>query len=145
MIRGSCLCGSIKFEFTGEMTPIQYCHARRCRKASGAAAAAEALIPIEGFKWLSGEDKLTHYTAPLLRSPPAYQRAFCSICGSPMPKSVTGLAFMFVNPGVLDDRSDQRPVRHAFTGQKACWHEITDALPQHVGLPEGPNVHTLKL
>ena len=144
MIRGSCLCGSVNFEFSGDMTPIQYCHAKRCRKASGAASSVEALAPVDGFKWLSGEDKLTHYVAPLMHSPPAYRKAFCSTCGSPMPKKMEGLPFMLINPGVLDNDPNARPFRHAFTAQKACWHEITDALPQHEDLPDGPNVYTLK-
>ena len=144
MIHGSCLCGAVSFQFSGEMTPIQYCHAKRCRKASGASASAEALARVDGFKWLSGDDQLIHYTAPLMHSPPAYQRAFCSTCGSPMPVQLEGLPFMFINPGVLDDDPQTRPFRHAFTAQKACWHKITDALPQHEALPDGPNAYTLK-
>ena len=144
MIHGSCLCGSVKFQFSSDMTPIQYCHAKRCRKASGAASSVEALAPVDGFKWLSGEDKLTHYAAPLIHSPPAYRLAFCSTCGSPMPEKMEGLPFMFINPGVLDNDPKARPFRHAFTAQKACWHEITDALPQHEALPDGPNAYTLK-
>ncbi|MFT5696287.1 MAG: hypothetical protein ACI9QQ_002267, partial [Myxococcota bacterium] len=42
MIRGSCLCGSVRYEISGKLSPIQYCHAQRCRKASGAAFATEA-------------------------------------------------------------------------------------------------------
>jgi hypothetical protein len=144
MTSGSCLCGAVKFEFSGEMTPIQYCHAKRCRKSSGAASAVEALAPVDGFTWVSGEDNLTRFEAPLMDSPPAYRKAFCSTCGSPMPERLEGLPFMFINPGVLDDDPGSRPFRHAFTGQKACWHEIADQLPQHQALPDGPNVNTLK-
>jgi len=144
MIRGSCLCGAVTFEISGELTPMQYCHAERCRKASGAAASPEALAPADGFAFVSGEDSLTFYEAPLLEKPPAYRRAFCSTCGSPMPHRLEGLPYVFLNPGVLDDDPVSRPFRHAFTGQKACWHEIVDSLPQHEALPDGPNVDTLK-
>ena len=41
MIRGSCLCGDVAFEIEGEVTPIQLCHAERCRKATGGATAPE--------------------------------------------------------------------------------------------------------
>jgi len=144
MIRGSCFCGAVSFQFSGEMTPIQFCHAERCRKSTGAAMAAEALAPVDGFEWVSGEDNLTHCEAPLLGAPPAYRKSFCSTCGSPMPSQIDGLPFMFISPGVLDDDPGSRPMRHAFVGQKACWHEIVDELPQHEGLPGGPNVNTLK-
>jgi hypothetical protein len=106
--------------------------------------AAEALAPVDGFEWVSGEDNLTHCEAPLLGAPPAYRKSFCSTCGSPMPSQIDGLPFMFISPSVLDDDPGSRPMRHAFVGQKACWHEIVDELPQHEGLPDGPNVNTLK-
>jgi len=144
MIRGSCFCGAVSFQFSGEMTPIQFCHAERCRKSTGAAMAAEALAPVDGFEWVSGEDNLTHCEAPLLGAPPAYRKSFCSTCGSPMPSQIDGLPFMFISPGVLDDDPGSCPMRHAFVSQKACWHEIVDELPQHEGLPDGPNVNTLK-
>ena len=144
MIRGSCFCGAVSFQFSGEMTPIQFCYAERCRKSTGAAMAAKALVPVDGFEWVSGEDNLTHCEAPLLGAPPAYRKSFCSTCGSPMPSQIDGLPFMSISPGVLDDDPGPRPMRHAFVGQKACWHEIVDELPQHEGLPDGPNVNTLK-
>lgn len=143
MIKGSCLCGAVVFEISGEITPIQYCHAERCRKATGGAFSPEALVPIDAFSWASGEDNLSHYEAPLLNGPPAYRKAFCSTCGSPMPEKLEGMPFMFLNPGVLDDDPVSRPFRHAYTGQMACWHEIADAMPQHQALPDGPTAETL--
>lgn len=61
-----------------------------------------------------------------------------------MPEKMEGLPFLFINPGVLDNDFNARPFRHAFTAQKAGWHEITDALPQHEAMPDGPNASTLK-
>ena len=33
--KGSCLCGSVSYQATGEMRPICACHCTQCRKLSG--------------------------------------------------------------------------------------------------------------
>jgi len=138
MIRGSCLCGGVTFAIDGELTPIQLCHATRCRKASGAAFAPEMLCRHADLRWLTGEALVREYEAPLLHTPPAYRRAFCATCGSPLPCGIAGTIYANVPTGVLDDDPGTRPFRHAFVAQRACWHEITDGLPQHDGRPPTP-------
>jgi hypothetical protein len=132
------LCGGVRFEIDGMLTPIQLCHATRCRKATGGAYAPEMLAAREGFRWLGGESLISRYEAPLLQEPPPYRRAFCSRCGSPLPIEIEGTPFMILIAGVLDGDPGTRPFRHAFVGQQACWHEITDALPRFAGQPPPP-------
>ena len=138
MIRGSCLCGAVAFEVAGDLTPIQLCHARRCRKATGAAVAPELLARTTGLRWIRGTDLVRVYEARLLEEPPAYRRAFCSTCGSPLPAEIEGNGFALLNPGVLDDDPGTREFRHAFVAQKAAWHRITDELPAFEGRPPPP-------
>lgn len=33
MIKGSCLCGKVKFEISGKPSSLSYCHCSRCRSA----------------------------------------------------------------------------------------------------------------
>ena len=138
MIRGTCLCGAVAFELEGELTPIQLCHAKRCRKATGAAVSPELLAGAAGLRWVRGREEVRVYEAPLLDQPPAYRRAFCGNCGSPLPIGIPGTEYVLVNPGVLDDDPGTREFRHAFVGQKATWHEITDALPTFEARPPPP-------
>ena len=138
MIRGSCLCGAVAFSIGGELTPIQLCHATRCRKATGGAYAPELLAPMKSLHWLRGADRVAIYQAPLLCEPPPYRRAFCSICGSPLPVEISGTPYVLVNPGVLDDDPGSRPLRHAFVAQKASWHELGDDLPRFSHRPPPP-------
>ena len=138
MVRGSCLCGAVTFEIEGELTPIQFCHATRCRKATGGAFAPEMLAPGAGFRFTSGEDVIQVYEAPLLEEPPAYQRAFCRTCGSPAPIALQGSPFVLLHAGLLDDDPGTRPFRHAFLRQRAAWHGIHDDLPQFEWRPPGP-------
>src|SRR2546427_1099567 len=108
MTKGSCLCGGVAFEIDGRLTPMQYCHARRCRKATGSAFAAELAALAADFRWTRGEDLITIYEAPLLRDPPPYRHAFCGICGSPLPVVLEGTALVVLHAGVLDDEPKTR-------------------------------------
>jgi hypothetical protein len=131
MVRGSCLCGAVAFAIEGRFTPVQICHARRCRKSTGSAFAPEVAVRADGFRWLRGEDHVQVYEAPLLREPPPFRRAFCRTCGSPLPVRREGTDFVVLLAGLLDDDPGARPFRHIFTGQAAPWWTIgDDGLPR---------------
>ncbi len=130
MITGSCLCGGVTFEIDGALTPMQYCHAARCRKVTGSAFASEVLARASDLRWTRGEELVAVFEAPLLREPPPYRHAFCRACGSPLPVVLDGTGFVALHAGVLDGEVDARPVRHIFVEQGASWHAITDELPR---------------
>ena len=135
MVTGTCLCGGVHFVIDGPLWPIQYCHATRCRKATGAAFAAELGVEASKLRWVRGEDLVTVFEAPLLREPPPYRHAFCRICGSPVPVRLEGTDLVSLHAGVLDGMPETHAFRHVFVGEQAPWHTITDALPcfeQHV-------------
>jgi hypothetical protein len=138
LVHGSCLCGAVAFEISGALTPIQLCHATRCRKATGAAFAPELLAEASGFRWTSGEDQVRTYEAPLLHEPPPYRRSFCGTCGSPLPCAIAGTPWIALVAGVLDDDPGTRPFAHAFVDQRACWHDIQDGLEQFPMRPPRP-------
>jgi RimJ/RimL family protein N-acetyltransferase len=130
VVGGTCLCGAVQFEIAGRVTPVQYCHATRCRKASGSAFAAELAAKAADLRWIRGEDLVTAYEAPLLREPPPYRHAFCRRCGSPLPVALEGTDFVVLHAGVLDGDPETRALRHIFVGQNPSWHAITDDLPR---------------
>jgi hypothetical protein len=138
MVRGSCLSGAVALEVNGDITPIQLCHATRCRKVTGVAASPELLVSAAGLRWVRGTELIRVYEAPLLDEPPAYRRAFCDTCGSPLRAELEGSGFALVNPGVLDDDPGTREFRHDFVSQKAPWHQITDGLPVFDSRPPVP-------
>jgi hypothetical protein len=131
MTRGSCLCGAVAFE-AGDPIELRNCHCSRCRKARGAAFAANLFVPTGAFRWLRGETLVTSYRLP---SAQRFGNSFCSICGSPMPRAVGTRNVVLIPAGALDDDPKVRTSSHIYVGSKAIWHEITDDLPQH---PEGP-------
>jgi hypothetical protein len=129
--KGSCLCGSIKYEIHGELTGTLHCHCSMCRKAHGAAFRTRASVRVKDFVWLSGEDLLTHY-----ESSPGEFRTHCRVCGSSMVtkfennKDVYGFAL-----GTLDTDPGVKPECHVFVGSKAPWYDIEDDLPQYEVFP----------
>jgi hypothetical protein len=130
MIRGSCLCGQVRFELEGAPQFINHCHCSMCRKAHGAAFGSFLHADGSGFHWLAGQAHVTNYP-----SSPANVRAFCSVCGSNVPVLEDEGRHVIIPAGSLDDDPIVRPVVHIHTDSRAPWFEITDALPQFAGFP----------
>lgn len=132
MIRGSCLCGSIRYEVRGPVGRVNNCHCIMCRKAHGAAFATFGRVKAEDFVLLSGADDLASY-----QSSPAVTRTFCKKCGSSLQFIVTERPELFgLALGTLDDDPGVRPSKHIFVDFKAPWFDISDDLPQHAERPK---------
>ena len=130
MIRGSCLCGQVRFELDGAPQFINHCHCSMCRKAHGAAFGSFLHADGNGFRWLVGELRVTNYP-----SSPGNVRGFCSVCGSNVPVLEDEGRHVIIPAGVLDDDPIVRPVVHIHTASQAPWFAITDALPQFAEFP----------
>ena len=126
MLKGSCLCGGIRYEIHAELKAVSNCHCGQCRKASGAAFGTGATIPTASFKFLVGEELLKEW-----ESSPGKRRCFCGQCGSPILKRNDArpetLRFRL---GTLDTDLGVKPSKHIYVGSKAPWVEINDGLPQ---------------
>ena len=131
MLRGSCLCGAVRYEVTGDLLFMGHCHCSRCRKAHGAAYVTWGGIRPKEFRWVSGENLVQGY-----ESSPGQQRCFCQKCGSPLVIA-HGEEVREVVIGGIDGDPGARPTEHIFVGSKAPWHEITDNLTRHETWPPG--------
>lgn len=130
MIRGSCLCGNVRFELTCSAQFINHCHCSMCRKAHGAAFGSFLHADGTGFRWITGESYVKNYP-----SSPGNVRAFCTGCGSNLPVLEDEGAHVIIPVGSLDDDPKVRPIVHIHTASQAPWYKITDDLPQ---FPEFP-------
>ena len=63
-LKGSCLCGAVAYEATGEATRFLHCHCSRCRKATGTGHASNLFLQPSALRWLSGEDQVRTYKVP---------------------------------------------------------------------------------
>jgi hypothetical protein len=131
LVRGSCLCGSIRYEVMGPLRGALNCHCSMCRKAHGAAFRSRAAVRRADFQFTQGESLLSRY-----ESSRGNYRCFCSRCGSPL------VSFFDADPntiglplGALDDDPGVRPGCHVHVASKAPWYEITDELPRFDEVP----------
>ena len=63
MHKGSCLRGNVEYEIRGELEPDYFCHCGRCRKASGSAFGANAMIASRDFSVTAGEASFRFFKA----------------------------------------------------------------------------------
>ena len=136
-VKGSCLCGGIRYEVTGPLGLVVHCHCSMCRKATGAAFRSRAAVPASAFRWLAGEALVSKY-----ESSPGETRTFCRVCGATLPTFFRDHPEQIGLPlGTLDDDPGVRPSAHVFVASKAPWFEIEDALPQFAELIVKPDEH----
>ena len=128
MIKGSCLCGKVKFEISGEPDSLSYCHCSRCRKAAGIFSAV-LIGKADDLRVAEGQDQIAKFKA----GPDAkFERCFCKQCGTSLGDMATGDIYV-VAASALDDDPGIRPTLHIHTASKPDWYEITDDLKKFEG------------
>jgi hypothetical protein len=132
---GSCLCGEVAYEASGEPLFMWNCHCQRCRRARGAAHGTNIFFKADQFRWLRGEDQIGDYKLPEARF---FGVAFCKKCGGAAPRLSRERGIAVIPAGSLDSVPTIGPRAHIFVGSKAGWFDITDSLPQHAEMPPPP-------
>jgi hypothetical protein len=130
MLRGSCLCGKVRYEIHGDPWFMYHCHCATCRRANGSSFATNIIVAATDFVLLAGRDALGAY-----ESSPNKLRHFCSACGSPIySQDEKTRGIVSVRCGTLETDPGIRPAMHAYVASKAPWFDICDDVPQK---PEG--------
>ena len=131
VLRGSCLCGKVRYEIRGAVSHMTHCHCSMCRKAHGAAFATYGRVQRSDFVLTRGVDDIASY-----HSSPGVIRTFCRQCGSTLqfisdkrPSTIS------VALGTLDDDPRIDTSSHIFVKSKAPWFQITDDMPQYAERP----------
>lgn len=86
-LRGSCLCGAVRYEAAGEPLRFLHCHCSRCRKATGTGHASNLFLQPGALRWLSGEENIHSFKVPDAQR---FTNSFCQACGSRLPRQATG-------------------------------------------------------
>jgi len=131
-VRGSCLCGGVRFVVDGDPIIARHCHCLRCRRGRAALHASNMVVPFGAIRITHGEDRVRAWKVPDARH---FTQCFCADCGSTVPTVDAGRGIAIVPMGCLDDAPRTVPSEHIWVGSKSSWHEIPDSLPQY---PEGP-------
>ena len=126
-IGGSCLCGSVHYEFNGPILSFNYCHYSRCRKATGSAHASNVFVVPSQFKWTRGEDLVARYDLPAAKS---FAVCFCRTCGTPLPHATRSGKVIVIPGGSLDEDPLVRPRQNIFWDSGPPWFLESGGLPR---------------
>jgi hypothetical protein len=113
--QGGCLCGSFRYEVTGEPLSSSICHCRSCRLASGAPSVGWLVVERHHFRVLSGRLTTFRSSTPVLRG-------FCQRCGTPLTyehdDSPSRIEF---TTATLDRPEAHPPSREIWLSEKIAW------------------------
>jgi hypothetical protein len=126
-LKGSCLCGEVRYTVADEFNYALICHCSQCRRVTGSAFKPFGGIAREKLELTRG--KVKRYGSALAHD------AHCRTCGSLLYSIVQRGTIAHVTYGTLIDAPSLKPAAHIFVASKAPWYEILDELPRHAELP----------
>lgn len=121
-LRGSCLCGGVRFEVTEPFVSVSQCHCTSCKRISGGTGTVSGRARTEAIRVLEGEELLKRY-----QPDEGSAKTFCSVCGSNLfgggwPES----EHASVRLSAIDDPFDRKPDAHIFVRSVAPWETLPD-------------------
>lgn len=125
---GSCLCGAVQYEISGEAAKFYHCHCRRCRKATGTGHASNLLVKPGALRWIKGEELIKSYKVPEAKR---FTNCFCSNCGGRVPRYSKETDMIVIPAGSLDSEPTIRPQARIFWGSRADWSCAAGDLPTY--------------
>ena len=127
-MRGSCLCGQVRYRVHGTLRSVVGCHCSQCRKASGHYVAATQALK-EQLE-IEGQSHITWY-----QSSAEARRGFCKTCGSQLFWTQLDSDRISIMAGTLDGETGLTMDRQIYSETKGDYYE----------LPEVPVVDQLSL
>ena len=123
---GGCECGAVRYEVTGTMRKVVYCHCTQCQRMSGFYVAATAcatedlrLVSESGLRWYKSSE--------------IADRAFCEVCGSNLFYRASNGKHMSIMAGTLDMPTGLFSREHIHVEDAGDYYTINDGLPQYAG------------
>ena len=131
-LKGSCLCGRVKYSLATELETFYFCHCEQCRKLTGSAFASNILASPAEIHWLSGHEQIQRFDYPGDRS---FTKVFCKVCGSGLPFLNESGTHLIIPAGSLDGDPPIRPDKNIFWADRSPWYEAGMDAPRCDGFP----------
>jgi hypothetical protein len=125
MHTGSCACGAVHFEVTGNLRPADACHCTQCRKQSGHYWVSTD-VSRSDLRIISGAETITWF-----QSSEKVRRGFCSRCGASLFWDAIKKDTIAIAMGVFEQPTAGSIEMHIYVAEKGDYYEITDGLPQN--------------
>ena len=129
ILHGGCLCGTVRYECSGNTDAASYCHCDDCKKATGGPYTVGVLV--EAAKLLIVSGRVKGYTT-IADSGRKITREFCPNCGSPLfTRAEKYPDFVFLKAGSLDEPEVIKPICQMWTRCAVPWAYIDETLPRY--------------
>ena len=124
VLRGSCMCGAVRYEAAGPLRPIIACHCTECRKSTGNYFTASSayrsnfrLLEDKGLKWYQSGTET--------------ERGFCRECGSSLFFRRIGGDRISFSGGTIDGASNLELAGHIFADEKGDYYSLDNEAVVH--------------
>lgn len=125
LLKGNCLCGSVKYEVTGKSHLSFLCQCRQCQKITGSGHSAEFVVP-EKMVSLSGELKSYEMKSD---QGSTVSSQFCPTCGNPILKKSSGYpGFVFFHAATLEKPELFEPEKVFWCSSGQPWDHVNPKL-----------------
>jgi len=120
---GHCLCGSIRFAFTGSPLWQAHCHCESCRRNCSAPFTSFLGVGNGAWRWTGAAPASYSHT-------PGAERLFCPACGSPMAfRGDRWPGEIHFYAASLSDPTAFAPQIHVNWAEHLPWVKLADGLP----------------
>ncbi len=123
VVRGSCLCGAVRFSIRGPLRDVVNCHCGQCRRSHGHFAAYTAAVrdavafeSKAGLAWFSSSRNA--------------RRGFCERCGSSLFWELDHDPVLRIAAGSLDSPTGLTTSKHIYVDDKGDYYVLDDELPR---------------
>jgi hypothetical protein len=120
-LQGSCLCGEVKFNITGTLRPVSYCHCSQCRKTHGHFGAYTS-VQDTSLRFENNQGLAWYRASNFAR------RGFCRECGSSLFWQRDATQTISIAAGSLDLPTGLIADRHIFVNDAGDYYQINDGL-----------------
>jgi hypothetical protein len=127
MIKGSCLCGEVKYELTGSINEVAVCHCTQCKRAQGTPFATNAPVELAKCKFSNNSDSIKAYF-----SSPNKKRVFCDNCGTPLySQRIDKPETIRLRLGTVTDGHIPKPSYEIYCESKSDWFNENTNRPKY--------------
>jgi hypothetical protein len=127
MLHGRCLCGSVRYEYSGKVEYSNYCHCDDCRRATGGPYTISVQAQIDKLRIITGQ--VSGYTK-IGGSGKEIIREFCPKCGSPLfTKGGKDQEFVYLKAGCIEESELVKPSCQKWTKCAKSWAYIDENIP----------------
>jgi len=132
-LTGGCLCGAVRYEYTGDPLFAANCHCRDCQRASGAPFTANIGVPSPALK-MTGHVKYYDVKAD---SGSTLSRGFCPNCGARVvSRPARNPDMVVISATSLDDPSIYKPAMDIYASSAQPWDILSPGTAKFPKMPQ---------